>query len=229
MAKPNTSPPGRFRQQILLYRILVITGIILFLAAALAIPVYFETTTLWYKVGIDRTMLKGAQFVGLFTFVLIYIQVVLSTRGQFLEQTFGTAALLKLHRGNGIMIAFMAMCHVFLVLAPEGLANLPIGKKFWPEMVGAALLLVIILIAVTSIYRQKLRLDYRTWRRYHRLFGYLVIVILSIHALFVSESFEKTVPRLFLVVANLALVAWVIFVKWHGLKAKQEVKRTQNS
>lgn len=229
MGKLAEPSPGRSGQRIMIYRLLVAVGGLLFLIAALAIPVYYETTTLWYKVGIDKTMLKGAQFLGLFTFVLIYIQVILSTRGQFLEQLFGAATLLKLHRTNGILIVFLAAAHIFLVLAPEGLANLPIGKKFWPEMVGAALVLLIIIIAVTSHYRQQLKLDYRSWRTYHKPLGYLAILMVNIHVLFVSDSFEKTVPRLFLVSACITLVLWVTIVRWQDLRAKQKGKlRTNN-
>ena len=206
----------------MVYRAVVLVAFALVLIAALSIPIYWETTTLWYKVGIDKTMLKGAQYVGLTAFVLIYLQVILSTRGAFMEQLFGAARLLKLHRINGILICVLAACHIFLVLAPEGLANLPIGKKFWPEMVGSALFMIIALVAVTSQFRQQLKLGYASWRKYHRLLGYLVVVLVTIHVLFVSESFEQTVPRAFLAILAAGLVIWVSAVKWLGMKTKEK-------
>ena len=220
MDKSAASSGNMTKRRLMLWRVLVLAGFALVLAAALSIPTYWETTTLWYKVGVDKTMLKGGQYVGLTTLVLIYLQVVLSTRGAFMEQLFGAPRLLKLHRYNGILICLLAACHIFLVLAPEGLANLPIGKKFWPEMVGSALFLLIALMALTSQFRQRLKLGYAPWRKYHRLLGYLVVLLVTVHVLFVSESFEQTVPRIFLLTLISGLTIWVSVVKWPGLKAE---------
>ena len=39
----------------------------------------------------------------------------------------------------------LELTHATLILVPEGLSNLPIGKKvLWPEMVGMTLLLILL-------------------------------------------------------------------------------------
>ena len=194
------------------YRILILCGLAVFLGGALTVPFYYETQTLWYKTGIDKVMLTAGQLAGLFALVLLVLQIVLSLRGRFLEALFGGAYLLRRHRTNGVLIACMAICHAVLVLAPEGMGNLPIGKKYWPEMIGEGLFLLVLITVLSSHFRSALKLNYTIWKTVHKPLGYLLLVLVLIHALFVSESFGQGVPRVFLltVFSGLALLVAVV-------------------
>ncbi len=194
-------------------KIVLLALFLMFLSGALAIPFYFETMTLWYKVGTDKTLLRGGQVAGMFVLVLLFSQIVFAVRGQFLEKLFGIAAMARFHRINGLVILAMAMSHVFLVLAPEGLNNLPIGKKFWPEMVGALLLIIISSMVISSYFQQRLTLNYSIWRPVHKTLGYLSLILLPIHVLFVSDSFEQTPLRAILIMLTIILFLWVIIEK----------------
>lgn len=119
---------------------LIIIGMVLLLAAALAVPFLFPTETLWYKAGADKLMLLTAQMAGLLALVLLLVQILLALRPKVFMQVLGTAALLRWHRANGVVLAGCALVHVVLVLAPEGFENLPLGWKFWPELLGAVTL-----------------------------------------------------------------------------------------
>jgi len=196
-----------------IYKTLVLCGFIIILAGALAIPFYYETQTLWYKVGIDNIMLRAAQLAGMLALVLLFVQIILSAQSVVLKLLFGANNLLRWHQRNGIFIAFLAFCHVFLVLVPEGLANLPIGKKHWPEMVGAILFAVVIAMVFFSHFRQKLHLNFKKWKAIHQPLGYVVIVLVTIHVLNVSESFEQSVPKFSLIIAFTGLALLVIIVK----------------
>jgi len=79
--------------------------------------------------------------------------------------------------------------------------------------VGALLLLLRGGTVVLSRYRRKFKLPYPLWRNSHKVMGYLLIVLLNIHVLFVSDTFEQPVPRLFLGGSLLLLVVWVGSVK----------------
>lgn len=195
MTKVPASPAKFNPVELKLYRGLVVCLLLLVTSGALSIPFIYESQTLWYKVGIDRTMLRGGQMAGLLTSILLFVQILLAARGSFLKELFGIAALMQWHRVNGIIVSFFALCHVFLVLAPEGMANLPIGIKYWPEIVGSLLLWIILSMVISSQFRQKLGLDYKRWRKIHKPLGYLVIIFLAVHVSFVSDSFEQIVPR----------------------------------
>ena len=196
-----------------LYQSLTIGFVLLFLGGAMSIPFVYESQTLWYKLGIEKTILRGGQILGLLAATLLFIQVLIAARGRFLKKLFGVAGLMRWHRAIGLTVPFLAVGHALLVLAPEGLTNLPIGKKYWPEMVGLLLLLVVLLMSISSRLREKWRLDYKKWRVVHKIFGYPVIVLIVVHVLFVSDSFEHPVPKVALITTFLGVLILVILSK----------------
>lgn len=196
-----------------LYRGLVIVVLFLVICGALSIPFVYESQTLWYKVGIDKTMLRGGQLAGLLAAVLLHVQIMLAARGKFLKELFGISALMRWHRGNGILVSLLAIIHVSLVIVPEGMINLPIGLKFWPEMVGSLLFWVLLLMVISSHFRQKWGLNEKRWKAIHKLLGYLVIIFLAVHVLFVSDSFEHVVPRAAFLTTFVAVGVLVILSK----------------
>ncbi len=196
-----------------LYRILAILVFVLCIAGALSVPFYFETQTLWYKMGSDKTMLRTGQLAGMLALVFLFVQITLALRSRFLERLFTAASLLRWHRINGLFIGLLAVSHVLLVLVPEGLSNLPFGKKHWPEMVGMLLFSILLPMIAASHFRQKLKLDYHRWKAVHRVLGYLVVLLVTIHALYVSESFEHESLQIALLALFGALLVQVVIVK----------------
>ncbi|MDD2464903.1 MAG: ferric reductase-like transmembrane domain-containing protein [Desulfobulbus sp.] len=171
-------------------------GVILFAAATLSVPIFYPTETLWYKMGLDKLMLQAGQIAGLLTLNLVVLQILLALRPRFMDRAFGAAKLLRWHRANGLLVAAGAMVHVLLILAPEGLSNLPFGWEYWPEMVGALTLFTLLTTVGLSHYRTRLQLNYQHWRAVHRPLGYLILLLLALHVLFVSESFSAGLPRI---------------------------------
>ncbi len=203
------------------YRSLIVVGIAVLLGGALTVPYYYETQTLWYKVGPDRMFLRAGQLAGLLTLVLLVLQIFAALRVKLFENLFGGAQLMRWHRINGVLIACTALSHVALALVSEGINNLPIGKKYWPEMIGGLLFLLILIMVVSSHFRTLLQLAYPAWRMVHRPLGYLALVLVLLHVLFVSESFTHTLPRTLLLTlfAGLALFTGVVQKRRWSLKS----------
>ncbi len=185
-------------------------------AGAMTIPFFYQSQTLWYKMGIDKTLLLAGQLFGLLAALSLLLQILMGTRGKGLEEIFGVAGLMRCHRVNGVVLCGLAAAHVTLVQVPEGIANLPIGVKYWPEMVGATLLVLLFLTTITARFRQQLGLDYQRWRTIHRTLGYLALALLAGHVLFVADSFAHPVPRAALLAALAAAVGRVLGVKSAG-------------
>ena len=213
MAKVVGSPTKIEPIRLKYYRVLISGLFLLVISGALSIPFVYESQTLWYKVGGDKIMLRTGQMAGLLTVVLLFVQVLLAAKGKFLQRIFGVATLMRWHRGNGIIISLLAISHMLLVLIPEGLTNLPIGIKYWPEMVGMLLLTVIVSLVIFAQWRQQWRLNYQRWRTFHKLSGYLVVVLIAVHVLSVSDTFEQTVPRVALLVSLVGLMLAVFVSK----------------
>ena len=213
--KPSPAPtrPGK---------VLVLLAGAALLAGALALPFLYETQTLWYKTGADKTMLRAGHLLGMLALFLLIVQVLLAVRARSLEQVFGAATLLRWHRANGVLIALVAAGHVPLVQLPEGLGNLPIGWKYWPEMTGGVLFLLLLVTVVTSRYRAGLRIDFARWRRLHRPAGYLALALVFIHVLFVSDAFAQGLPRAALIAVFLLLAVIIAVTLWARRRPKHQ-------
>ncbi len=183
-----------------------------------AVPFVFQTTTLWYKVGADRVLLFTGQLFGLYAAFLIFLQLVLISRASILTKNFGAAKLGKLHQLNGMLILGFGFAHILLMLLPEGLSNLPIGMKFWPEMVGAFLFLVLILLRLSIILRGNKIISYQIWSRLHRGLGFMAVMGITVHIAFVSDSFDNV--YLLLALCALPVGALLIFVKGRFFRGK---------
>ena len=200
----------------------MMVGVLLFtlagtlVGAALSIPFVFESQTLWYKIGVDKYLLRGAQLAGVLVALSLFFQIVLGVRGKFLEGYFGVATLMRWHRANGVFLVVMALLHVSLVLVPEGIDNLPIGPKYWPEMVGGVLFSLILAMVISSHFPERLGLQYGLWRRIHLPLAYISPMLAAVHILNVSDSFEHQIARVALLVL---LVVLAIFL----LQAKKDV------
>ena len=194
-------------------RLIFFSIFVIFLIGAVAVPFYFESMTLWYKVGSDKTLLRIGQLAGMVALVALFLQIILAVKGPVLESLFEVRQLIRLHTANAITIVLLALMHVLFVLIPEGLQNLPIGKKFWPEMIGGLLFCIILGTTVSSAFRKRLQVDYRRWKALHQSFGYLSITLLVVHVIFVSDSFDSYfLAALFLFLAG-CLLLWVIVMK----------------
>ncbi len=175
-------------------KLLLLLFLLLLLGAAATIPFLWESTTLWYKFGTDRVLLQTGKIAGLCAAILLFIQTLLASRTLLFDKIFGLDKVYLYHQINGFVIITAALLHVSLVIIPEGIQNLPIGWKFWPEMLGAAILFTLIPFVLLASLQKKI-LPYHLWREVHRFMGYLFPVLLSIHILNVSDSFSMNVPK----------------------------------
>jgi predicted ferric reductase len=164
------------------------------LGCAATIPFVWPSTSLWYKTGSDKLVLQIGKVFGLCAAVLFFVQILLVQRLVIFDRIWGLDRLSFFHRINSFLILALAITHSGLVILPEGLDNLPIGREFWPEMVGAALVITLAFFIAVALYRRRL-LAYDVWRKVHRPVGYLLAAVLIIHIFNVSDSFETGVPR----------------------------------
>lgn len=192
------------------YRVLTILGFLVLLGGALIVPFYYETQTLWYKIGTDKILLRAGQLAGMLALVLVLTQIFLALRTKFAEKLFGSATLMRWHRINGWLIFSAAATHALLILAPEGFSNLPIGIKYWPEMIGGCLSVLIFSTVILSHFRALLRLNYPTWRLLHKPLGYMVPPLVLLHVSFVCETFRNHIPAIILTVVSSALLLLAI-------------------
>ncbi len=186
--------------------------VLLLLAGAISIPFLFESQSIRYKTGFDKTLLRTGKVLGMTAATLLLLQLSLSARFKVLDRIFALNRLYGVHRVNAVAVTVLALFHPLFVFAPEDITSIPLELEYWPEALGAFLLVLILLITATGIWRLFLSFPFDRWWVFHRGAVSLAVVMLIVHVLFVSETFEEAEPRLlvFLAAGIYAIVlGWV--------------------
>jgi len=174
---------------------IIILLALLLLAGGLSIPFQYESFSILYKFGIEKTFLRTGKMVGISLALLVFFQILLASRFTLFERIFSVKAALRLHRINGMVIACLAVLHPFLIKASENFTPYTFDKKYYPEFLGIGLLCIVLFLSATAVFRSSLKISYPWWLLLHRLSATLVCIILPTHVLWVSETFKSDPPR----------------------------------
>ena len=195
--------------------VFLILGVIIITLAAASVAFFFESPSINYKFGWDKIILRAAKIIGLIAAVLLFLQLPLAGRFKFLDRIFSLPGLYNLHRINGYLILMLIMLHPILVTIPEDRLMIPFEARYWPEWIGAALLTTVILQIVLSKWRTKFVKAYHRWLYFHRALGWSILILLVLHILYVSETFEfEGLPRT--VVVSAAIVLSMLWLAVRG-------------
>ena len=119
-------------------------------------------------------------FVGL---TQLGIQFVLIARFRPLTYPYGIDVVLKYHREIAVVAIAFVLVHPFLLLLEHParivLFN-PLGGTYASKL-GMAAVLVLVALAVTSVWRERLRIPYEWWRASHTALGVLALVFAQAH------------------------------------------------
>lgn len=174
---------------------LIVFLALLVLAGGWTIPFQYQSSSILYKFGIEKTFLRSGKMVGITLALLVFFQLLLASRLTLFVRIFSAKTVFSLHRINGMVIAFLALLHPLLIKASENFTLYTFEPKYYPEFLGIGLLGIILILAGTAIFRSFLKIKYSLWLLLHRLGATLVLVILPAHVLWVSETFKSGLPR----------------------------------
>ena len=203
--------------------VVLISGVILTALAAASVAFFFESPSIHYKFGWDKIMLRAAKIIGLISAVLIFLQLPLAGRFKFLDRIFSLPGLNNLHRTNGYLILMLIMTHPILVTIPEDRLMIPFEARYWPEWIGAALLVAVCVQIILSRWRTKFVKAYHRWLYLHRVLGWSILILLVLHTLNVSETFEfEGLPRTVVISAAIFMFILWIAVRCQRLMARKK-------
>jgi predicted ferric reductase len=191
-------------------------GIILLLIPAgilcgASLPFFFESQSLWYKFGIEKTMLQWGKAAGFAAIVLIVCQGLWTAGPNALTALVSVKRRYTIHRICGILLAVLILLHPLLILWSAGFTPIPLELRYWPEYLGIVSAVLILITAAVSLRRAKLQLSHKTWQRLHRWAAPVITILALIHAPAVSETFGFMVPRVWL--GMIILAALVLFTR----------------
>lgn len=187
---------------------------VLGLGGLLTLPFFFESSTMYYKFGWDKILLRSGKMVGLAATFSLLLQLPLAGRLKWLDRIYALPTLYRIHRINAWCLMLLVFVHPILVFVPDGTLMIPFEGRYWPEWVGAALVLVIAGQLVFSRWRLFFFKAYQRWQMLHRVLGVAAMGLVIIHVLFVSETFEQPgLPRTLVLCAAFLLVALWIWIR----------------
>ncbi len=154
--------------------------IALFLAVVL-LPVWLMLVT---PVSTGRLFwLEFSVALGFFGLTQIAVQFVLIARFKSVTAPYGIDVILQFHRQLALIAIAAILVHPLIIVIdnPSRLKLLnPLGGN-WASRFALLSLLALLAIAVTSIYRERLKLNYEYWRLSHLLLGVLAVVFAQLH------------------------------------------------
>ncbi len=191
------------------FRAIWIGVLLCLIVAAISIPFLYPSTTLWYKTGIHRFFLLTGKITGLLAVTLLFAQIVVIG----LPMPFSRKTVTRVHRINGTGIGLLAVLHPFLVLGSDGFHFIDLQWKYWPEVMGMLLFVMIGFNTVVSLWRPLFHISYLVWKMIHRVVALIVIALIPAHVLFVSDSFTKGPPRFGVLIAfGVAFIVWALLI-----------------
>ena len=182
------------KSRLILGTILILSAILLLFGGS-TIPFQFESFSILYKFGLEKTYLRSGKVAGITIALLIFYQLVLASGFEVFKQVFSPKGLLTLHRLNGMAIAIIAGVHPLLIKASDKFTPYTFTKKYYPEFLGIGLLSVLLVFSLAAVLRNFLKISYNKWLLWHRLGATLVLFMMPAHILYVSETFKSGVPR----------------------------------
>ena len=158
------------------------------------IPFLYESASMFYKTGMDKLLLRTGKIIGLIAALLIIFQPFFVANIKFFNRIFNVKSLYKYHRYSGAIILALSIVHPVLILWSNDFVFFSFEMKYWPEFTGIILTTFLIPFIIISTFQKQINLDYKIWRRIHRILAPLLITLMFLHIFNVSTSFEEGVP-----------------------------------
>lgn len=161
---------------------------------------------LWVEISI------GLGFVGL---VQIAVQFALIARYRHLTAPYGIDLILKYHRQIALIAIVLLIAHpIILVLHNPALLSLlnPIGGT-WASRTGNWALYALILLALLSLFRKQIKLDYEVWRVSHALLGIAAIVLAHVHVYLAGSYTDAWWKEAVLIAISVVMVSFFAYLR----------------
>jgi predicted ferric reductase len=162
---------------------LILRGFFL-VAAYLAIslsPLFFalvgerpESRGFWVEFGV------ALGFVGL---AMLGLQFAITARFQGVAAPFGIDIIIRFHREISLVAFGLIVAHpiILFIARPEYMQRLTPPDVSWVAVMGLLSILVLGAIIASSIWRERLKLSYETWRLLHATLAVVAVALAAAH------------------------------------------------
>jgi predicted ferric reductase len=156
------------------------------------------------------TLVEISVALGLIAFPVVLAQFALVSHLRASSRPFGTDALMQFHRYMGVLALAMVIAHPLLL----NVVNLPwsswnLSSANAVAQSGGVALWAILVLVVTTVLRQRLRLSYEAWRSVHLVLSLIAAGGMVMHVLAVG-GYTASRPMRGLLVGYVALFGGIL-------------------
>ncbi len=153
--------------------------------------------------------------LGFFGLTQIAVQFVLIARFKSVTAPYGIDVILQFHRRLAVVAIAAVLAHPLIIVIdnPSRLKLLNPLSGNWASRFALASVLALLAIAVTSLYREKLKINYEYWRLSHLLLGILAVVFAQLHVSLAGLYTNVLWKYLIWEMIALAMVGLVLYLR----------------
>jgi predicted ferric reductase len=185
-----------------------------------------------------RSLLKETlSMLTLAAFFLMLGQFLLIRGARFVTEGVRFSRLLSLHKLIGYTVVSLLLAHPFMIVLPrsleggvspaEALTKILTTVDSPGVILGMISWVLMFVIGATSLLRERLGLDYRSWKRMHALLSILLAVTASWHAIDLGRHTDAAVSLLVVALASAAVL--VVIRQYVSVLNKPEVRAHERS
>lgn len=153
--------------------------------------------------------------LGFFGMTQIAIQFVLIARFKSLTAPYGIDVILQLHRRLALVALAVILLHPLIIMIdnPSRLKLLNPLSGNWASRFALFSVFCLLVLGITSLFREKLKLNYEYWRFSHLVFAVLAIVSAQLHVSLAGLYTNIWWKQAIWVVATTAMVGLVLYLR----------------
>lgn len=160
----------------------------------------------------DMTLLhETGTSIAFAAYALVALQPVLASRWKWIERPFGFDVVIRFHQYMGVFAVVVLLGHPpFMAWGGAGLGLLTGFAQPWYVWLGRSVLALLILLVLTSIFREKLGMTFERWRWTHNTLAVLILSGAFVHSFFGGYDMWPVPMRgLWIALLGLTIAAYV--------------------
>ncbi len=161
------------------------------------------------------TLITVGKTAGVLAATFVFFQFALTARFKILDRIFGFDRLVLFHMIMGATAACLIVLHPLLLYGSKVYQLGAFRLELWPQMLGATALTFLWGIAITSLWRNFLQLQFETWLTIHQL-TFVTAFIVATHSVVLGSDLVPGWPLLLwlaIIVAYITTLVWAKLIK----------------
>lgn len=153
--------------------------------------------------------------LGFLAMALLGLQTIPTSRLKFFTKAFPMDTLYAFHHGLSILTLIVALVHPILLFInnPETLRLLNLIEAPWRARAAVVSVLAMLILVVTSVWRQALKMKYDIWRWVHDFLAFLAIGLALYHMFKVNHYMSLTYQKVIWLVLTGIWTAIILYMR----------------